>query len=56
MSDVEYLTGAEGDDVLDGGAGLNDYTGGLGNDFINGMEGDNTIHFNLGDEIGRAHV
>ena len=51
MADIKYLVGTDGDDNLGGGPGLNDYMGGPGNDSIDGTDGVNTIHFNLGDGV-----
>jgi Ca2+-binding RTX toxin-like protein len=48
---TEYVVGTDGDDVLSGGLGTNDFTGGLGNDVIDAAQGVNTIHFSPGDGV-----
>ena len=48
---TQIVVGTEGDDVLSGGPGQNDFTGGTGNDVIDAAEGVNTIHFNPGDGV-----
>lgn len=48
---TQIVVGTEGDDVLSGGPGENDFTGGTGNDVIDAAEGVNTIHYNPGDGV-----
>ena len=47
---TEYVTGTPENDLdLNGGDGVNEYDGGLGDDVINGADGENTIIYEVGD-------
>ena len=45
------MVGTDGDDVLGGGPGTNEFTGGLGSDVIDAAQGTNTIFYNPGDGV-----
>src|SRR5215510_4010749 len=48
---TSIIIGTSGDDTLASTPGVNDISGGADNDSIDGTQGVNTIHFNLGDGI-----
>lgn len=51
ITNIEVLIGGDGDDFLDGDAGINEIFGGAGNDIIDGSGGTDIIDGGSGDDI-----